>query len=385
MDKVDILDAVKIINNRVKPFAGTKRYLATGNLSGDKIDENIVWVNYDNKPSRADLLVEKGNIIVARMQATNKVLLIDESTEDLIVSTGFLTLAPKDEFDERYLSHYFSSPIFQRDKDKYCSGATQKAINNGSFAKLKVPKYPLNKQKKIAGKLDQANSLRQKRKEQLRLLDDYLKSVFLEMFGDPKDFDSRAIAEIAEDKKGSMRTGPFGSNLKHSEFVDEGIAVLGIDNAVDNIFKWKRLRYITQEKYEMLKQYTVYPGDLLITIMGTLGRSAVVPTDISCAINTKHLACITLNKQLANPYFVSYSIVNDPYVLQQLRGRTRGAIMDGLNLTLIKELKIKLPPICLQDKFVNIYNQVEQTKQKMRASLGEMDNHFNALMQRYFG
>ena len=185
MDKVNILDAIEITNNRVKQFDGSKRYLATGDLIGEKINGRIVSVDYATKPSRADLLVNKGDIIVARMQATNKVLLIDKNTDDLIVSTGFLTLKPRKDCDSSYLTHYFRSEIFQRQKNKYCSGATQKAINNGAFGKLQVPSYSLNEQISIAKNLDHAESLRQKRKEQLALLDDYLKSVFLDMFGDP--------------------------------------------------------------------------------------------------------------------------------------------------------------------------------------------------------
>ena len=110
---IDILNAVEITNNRVKPFDGELRYLATGDLIGDEVNGSIVSVDYENKPSRADLLVEQGNIIVARMQATNKVLLIDKSTEDFIVSTGFLTLQPLREFDGNFLAHFFRSGIFR--------------------------------------------------------------------------------------------------------------------------------------------------------------------------------------------------------------------------------------------------------------------------------
>ena len=184
MNKVNILEAVEITKKRVKPFNGSNRYLATGDLSLQGRD-SFANVTYENKPSRADLLVEDGNLIIARMKEINKVLLIAQTTEDLIVSTGFLTLKPQEKFYATYLFHYFRSPIFQREKDRLCSGATQKAINNGSFANLQVPEYPLAAQKTIANELVQAENLCHKRKEQLALLDDYLKSVFLEMFSDP--------------------------------------------------------------------------------------------------------------------------------------------------------------------------------------------------------
>jgi type I restriction enzyme S subunit len=385
-EQVNITESVEITNNRVKPFSGQRRYLATGDLVGEEIS-GITPVDYETKPSRADLLVNECDIIVARMKATNKVFLIDKNNKDLIVSTGFLTLRPQKEFDPVYLTHFFRSEIFQRQKDKSCSGATQKAINNGAFEKLFIPSYSLSEQKKIAEVLDYADALRQKRNRSIQLLSELMHATFLDMFSASKrnKWPEVLISDLAEKRKGSMRTGPFGSALLHSEFVDQGIAVLGIDNAVENRFSWKERRYITPKKYELLKQYTVHPGDVIITIMGTLGRSAVVPDDIPVAINTKHLACITLNKEIASPYFISYSFYSDPLILRQLGRSKRGAIMDGLNLSIIKELKIFLPPIDLQNKFVGIMNKIEAVKARMLVGFEEMDNQFNALIQKHFG
>jgi type I restriction enzyme S subunit len=268
---------------------------------------------------------------------------------------------------------------------KFEKGSSYPSCRTKDILSFRIPVYSLSRQKEIVKILDSITEIRQKRKEQLALLDGYIKSVFLEMFGDNKKFPKKKIPEIVKNRKGSIRTGPFGSTLKHSEFKNEGpVAVLGIDNAVENEFKWKKLRFISNKKYQSLKKYTVYPGDVLITIMGTLGRSAVVPSNVPLSINTKHLACISLNTKIIDPYFFSYSIYNDPYILHQLKRNIHGAIMDGLNLSIIKDLNLFLPPTEIQRNFIEVKNSVDSIKQKMQESLNEMNDYFNSLMQRYF-
>ena len=189
------------------------------------------------------------------------------------------------------------------------------------------------------------------------------------------------MADICKD----MRTGPFGSALHHDEFVDKGIFVLGIDNAVENKFSYNRMRYITEEKYEKLKRYTVHPGDVIITIMGTVGRSAVIPENMPKAINTKHLACLTPDTRIVDSYFLVNVFQVHPLIRKQLESQSKGAIMNGLNLTIIKGLKFRLPPLELQKEFVKFYKQIDKSKVKVQKALDETQKLFDSLMQQYFG
>ena len=118
--------------------------------------------------------------------------------------------------------------------------------------------------------------------------------------------------------------------------------------------------------------------------MGTVGRSAVIPDDIPLSINTKHLACITLDESKCNPYYLAYSIHSNPFIAFQMKARNRGAIMEGLNLGIIKTLKLKNAPISLQIRFEELYSSITEKKSLLKRSACKIKDLLNALLQRAF-
>jgi type I restriction enzyme S subunit len=256
--------------------------------------------------------------------------------------------------------------------------------NDAYEKKLRVPSVPV--QRRIAAILDKADDIRRKHNGATELAHDFLRSCYIHLVGyrNPEfgNWRSYKIENLAASHKGAMRTGPFGSDLRHSEFVDQGIAVLGIDNAVKNHFDWDERRYISEEKYSKLRRYRVFPKDVIITIMGTTGRSAVVPDDISEAITTKHLATITCDQTKVVPEFLSFAIHSDPLLIRQIQRANKGAIMAGLNLGIIKALEIKLPPLRFQEKFSRILSTISAVKDEFLAPETNGVDLFESLSQR---
>lgn len=303
-----------------------------------------------------------------------------------ICSTDIMPILPGDRLDRRYLAHYLLTPNMVALASDRATGANLPRLSPKVLMGFPVPLPPIDEQRRIATILDKAEELRAKRRAALALLDQLPQAIFLEMFGAPdQSWSLGVVSDAINPAKGSIRTGPFGSQLLHSEFVDSGVAVLGIDNAVANEFRWSQRRFISPKKYQQLKRYTVRPGDVLITIMGTCGRCAIVPSDIPLAINTKHLCCITLDSKKCLPEYLHAYFLYHPDSLSYLGQTTKGAIMGGLNMEIIKSLPLRFPPVELQRQFVKGVKALHRVKGVHQSALTELDALFASLQGHAFG
>lgn len=295
-----------------------------------------------------------------------------------VCSTDILPIRPGRELDRDYLAHFLSQPSVVAMAASQATGANLPRLSPAVLAKFLIPLPPLAEQRRIAAILDHADTLRAKRRQALDHLDTLPQAIFHAMFGDAVATSTVALVAAA------IRTGPFGSQLLHSEFVDEGIAVLGLDNVVGNEFRWGERRYISEAKYEQLRRYTVIPGDVLISIMGTTGRCAVVPADIPTAINTKHICAITPDGAQVDPDFLRASFLWHPASRAHLRRQTKGSIMDGLNMGIIKSMPIPVPARSEQTEFSRRVGQVASQKQDAERALTAQDELFASLQSRAF-
>ena len=186
----------------------------------------------------------------------------------------------------------------------------------------------------------------------------------------PDNWKWTTVENVAQKEKGSIRMGPFGSQLKKAELTDKGIRVLWIENVVKNEFEYKQGKFITEKKYEQLKGFTVTPDELLITMMGTIGRVAIVPDDIGRAIISSHLLRIRLDNQLCEPKYMKYFILSNN-AKRQMDKKSRGVVMKGLNTKIIKSIVFPLPPFAEQGRIVN---KLEELFTKLDAGVTSFQN-----------
>ncbi|CAM1353678.1 restriction endonuclease subunit S [Tenacibaculum halocynthiae] len=372
-------------------------------LNGGNINDNKLSLSTTSKfvseeeayGKYSHFLVDEGDLVIASSgviveKFNGKIAFVKKEHLPLCMNTSTIRFKSiSEKIDINYFYFFLKNNQFKNQIRRLITGSAQLNFGPTHLKKIKIPLPSPENQKRIAKVLSCCEKLIQKRKESIELLDEFLKSTFLEMFGPEHENYSKwpinKVETYAKERKGSMRTGPFGSNLLHSEFTDKGdVCVLGIDNVVNNTFKWGKPRYITLEKFDVLKRYQVFPDDVLISIMATNGRSAVVPHEIPLSINSKHLAAITLDQSAIMPYYLKYSFEFHPLILQQLSKNMKGAIMSGLNLTIIKNLKLPKPPIQKQKEFNLIVQKHQILKKNFKSSLLEIQNLYGSINQKAF-
>lgn len=290
-------------------------------------------------------------------------------------------LRPSPAVDPGYFAHFFRTSDYRRYISSVAAGANINNLRGEDLDRIEIPLPPLPEQRRIAAILDEADALRTRARRAIGLRSQLSTEEFLRRFA-TRNLPQVPVADLASATPGAIRTGPFGSDLLHSEFVDEGIPVLGIDNVVTNEFMWAKPRHITDSKYEALRRYTVQPGDVLISIMGTVGKCAVAPEDIGVAINTKHLCCISLDRNKCEPRFLQSYFLHHPVARDYLRRTSKGAIMDGLNIGIIKALPVALPPIQDQRDYLEWSARARSLDLESRAA--HLDSLFASLQHRAF-
>lgn len=353
-------------------------------ISGNYFDDgnlHLISNELDQEFSRSKL---KGGEILISIQGTiGRVAICPQKYAGANISRTIAVVEP----DERafkpfvywFLRYYGQRELFD------AFGATRASLNISTLRDLKIPLPPLAEQKRIAAILDKADAIRQKRKQAIELADEFLRSVFLEMFGDPvtnpKGFPIKVLSELYVDPKNGTKCGPFGSALKKEEFVDGGIPVWNMDNiSLSGNFKDEPKLWVTEEKFKEIDAYSVTDGDVIISRAGTVGKMGVVRTKYLNSLISTNLIRVRFSEDLLPEYFVA--------LMTYCKGRV-GRLKTGpdgsfthMNTGILDKLEFPYPPIELQEKFLKLLADTERYLDKV--SPYQFSELFDSLSQKAF-
>ena len=276
-----------------------------------------------------------------------------------------------------YLKHYFR---FKR---------PNRLIENPSFPSIKLEKIRdielclpssevIDKQVQT---LEHIEDQIKQMKAQLLHFEYLVKSRFVEMFGNADsssaNFNISTINEICS----SIVRGPFGSALKKEFFIPRGVGTYKVYEQKHAIRKRADIGtyYISKEKFDSLKRFECKPGDILMSCSGTMGELYQLPMNCEPGIINQALCKFTLNEKILPEYFFRFmsQVVDD-------LGAKGSGIKNVSSVKYIKDIKIPLPPLSLQQDFADFVHQVDKLKFETQQSIEKLQTLYDSLAQEYF-
>lgn len=259
------------------------------------------------------------------------------------------------------------------------TGSTFKAIGKDILNETKVLLPPLTDQQHIVAVLDKISAIITARKRQLELLDLLVKSRFVEMFGDlainERNWPITTLGEIAE-----IKIGPFGTLLHKENYIPNCHALVNPSHIIDGKIVTDSKLTVSDEKYEELSAYKLFPNDIVLGRRGEMGRCAVVKEE-GLLCGTGSLIIRTDSKM--KPFFLQ-NILSNPLYKKMIEDKAVGVTMLNLNVPIVSSLEVPLLPLPLQEQFAAFVAQTDKSKSTVKKSPVRRRGCRANGMQRYF-
>ena len=376
MRSLTFSDCVELVGTACPPFSGKKKYVSTGAVDIDHIvDSETENVDYAGRPSRANLVTVAGDVLFAKMQGTKKTLLITDALAESIYSTGFCAVRPKKGIlTERCLYHLLTSQTFLAQKDKHCSGATQKAITNAGLEKIVINVPNLEEQETIADLLDAINRIIAQRQRQLFALDTLIKARFVEMFGDPiHPIEHESLGEVAIVERGRFSPRPRNDPKYYNgeyPFIQTG------DIASCNHRLYDFRQTLNASGIKVSKRFD--KGTIVIAIVGaTIGATAILQRAVYAPDSV-----IGITPHTYNNVFLETLLQFWQPELQAIAPESARA---NINLSILDGIPIIKANLLHQQQFAAFVSQVDKSKLSILQGLEKLEILKQSLMQQYFG
>ena len=292
------------------------------------------------------------------------------------------TIPDEHVLEKKYLYYYLKSPVFQTFLLNIGNRAAQAGFNKNDLQELFIPSISKKEQAKVVNILKHAETVISVRQQQLKKLDELVKSRFIELFGDsvtnPYGWQQLTVNDVCV----SVVRGPFGSALKKEFFVPPSDTTYKVYEQKHAIQKSSTIGtyYVTAEKYNELRRFECHSGDILMSCSGTMGELYQLPAGCERGIINQALCKFTLNERILPIVFLAY--------MRETIGNleTKGSgIQNIAAVSYVKAMPINLPPMRVQEQFAAFVEQIDKSKLAIQQSLEKLETLKKALMQQYFG
>ena len=285
-------------------------------------------------------------------------------------------IKPNDGVELYYLQHLLKA----MNLSSYYTGATIPHIYFKDYGNASVSLPSLSEQKAIAAVFRKHGQLVEQYERMLEMLDELVKSRFVEMFGDPID-ESSPWPKLAIKDFCTLKIGPFGSSLHKQDYITGGHPLVNPSHIADGKIVPANDLTISEEKYQEMEAYHLEPGDVVLGRRGEIGRCAVVySSGYLCGTGSM----IVRPSDKCRPDYLQ-RVLSFPSFKDALERNAVGQTMKNLNAKIVGQAVVALPSINAQNEFAAFVQQVDKLEFETQQAIDKLQTLYDSLAQEYFG
>ena len=285
--------------------------------------------------------------------------------------------------DYRYFYLFCRTKYFSKKLSDKTKGANYPAVSEKDVFDFPIPLPPLLTQHKIVEILEETDNLRKLRRQADEKMKDLIPSLFVQMFGDPatnpKGWQMRLLSDVI-----LFQEGP---GIRNWQFTNEGIKLLNVKNIVNGVLDLTNTdRFLSYTEVEKTyKHFLAEAGDLVMASSGvTWGKTAWVHDQhLPLCMNTSTIRFKPKDKNVIDRQYMRY-IFDSGFFKDQIRKIITGAAQPNFGPLHLRQVKMLLPPLGLQQQFARLVEEIEAEKTRQAESRRKLDELFFSLMQRAF-
>lgn len=301
----------------------------------------------------------------------------------VIVSPLYNVFSVSPNLERQYLYYYLKSDFVLQRIKAVATGSVRDNLKLSMLYEFPIELPKLENQRKIVKILDKVSDVVEKKEQELEQLDTFVKSRFVEMFGDPVANDKEWTTLPLEEACKTIVDCPHSTPSYTTE--NTGFMCIRTSIVKKNKILWDDIEYIPEDEFiKRIQRKKPEIGDVVYTREGAiLGIAAIIDRECNVALGQRSmLLSPDANKCLSE--FLCVAMNCDSFLDNALKG-IAGSASPHINVGDIKSFKMIMPPIELQNQFADFVQQVDKSKSKIQKSLQETQLLFDSLMQKYFG
>jgi len=369
---------------------------------GEFVNDSKIYTSVEKADELLANNIYPHDIIMSKMgDPVGRACIIPDTHDRYVMcSDGIRLVVDEDKYSKYFVYSFINSDTFRASVESKSTGSTRKRIGLSHLKNLPLLIPSLPEQQKIADCLSSLDDLINAENEQLDALQEYKAGLLQQLFPaegettpklrfaefkDDGDWEEVSLIDVADKgMKWSFIGGPFGSNLKASDYRNKGVRVIQLQNIGDGEFVDDSKIFTSVEKADELLANNIYPNDIILSKMGDpVGRACIIPDTHDRYVMCSDGIRLVVDESKYSKYFI-YSLINAPFFRSSIESKATGSTRKRIGLSHLKDLKLVVPNLKEQQKIANCLSSLDNLIQAKDEKIKTLKTHKQGLMQQLF-